>query len=199
LRTDAAGRDPQREVPPTLQDLLTARLDRLGPARRIAQIGAAIGREFSYRLLEAIAGSTAPDLAEALARLTEAELLYARGFPPDATYVFKHALIRDAAYGTLLKSRRRELHVAIARALADRFPDSVETMPELLAHHYTEAGELETAWRQWQRAGELAVGRSALLEAAGHFTTALELLGTLPDAPGRVQQALNLQVLLGQA
>jgi class 3 adenylate cyclase/tetratricopeptide (TPR) repeat protein len=199
LVTDAAGRFAQSEVPATLQDLLAARLDRVGPARRIAQIGAAIGREFSYRLLEAIVGSTATDLGEALARLTDAELLHARGSPPDATYVFKHALIRDAAYGSLLKSRRRELHVAIARALADRFPDSVEAMPELLAHHFTEAGELETAWRQWQRAGELAVARSALLEAAGHFTTALELLGTLPDAPGRVQQALTLQVLLGQA
>jgi class 3 adenylate cyclase/tetratricopeptide (TPR) repeat protein len=199
LVTDAAGRFAKGEVPATLQDLLTARLDRLGPARRTAQIGAVIGREFSYRLLEAIAGSTVPDLGQALDRLRDAELLYARGFPPDATYVFKHALIRDAAYGSLLKSRRRELHVAIARALADRFPDSVEAMPELLAHHFTEAGELETAWRQWQRAGELAVARSALLEAAGHFTTALELLGTLPDAPGRVQQALTLEVLLGQA
>src|SRR5262249_36735514 len=198
LVTDAVGRFLQSEVPATLQDLLTARLDRLGPARRIAQIGAVIGREFSYRLLEAIAGSTVPDLGEALARLTDAELLYARGFPPDATYVFKHALIRDAAYGTLLKSRRRELHVAIARALAERFPDTVETMPELLAHHSPEAGELETASREWQRAGELAVTRSALREAAGHFTTALELLGTLPDAPGRVQQALKLQVLVGQ-
>src|SRR5215468_294924 len=199
LVTGAAGRFALGEVPATLQDLLAARLDRVGPARRIAQIGAAIGREFSYRLLEAIAGSTAADLGDALARLTDAELLHARGFPPDATYVFKHALIRDAAYGTLLKSRRRELHVAIARALTDRFPDTVETMPELLAHHFTEAGELETAWRQWQRAGELAVARSALLEAAGHFRTGLELLGTLPDAPERVQQALNLQVLLGQA
>ncbi|HKA27997.1 MAG TPA: AAA family ATPase [Candidatus Binatia bacterium] len=199
LVTGAAGRFALGEVPATLQDLLAARLDRVGPARRIAQIGAAIGREFSYRLLEAIAGSTAADLGDALARLTDAELLHARGFPPDATYVFKHALIRDAAYGTLLKSRRRELHVAIARTLTDRFPDTVETMPELLAHHFTEAGEVETAWRQWQRAGELAVARSALREAAGHFTKALELLGTLPDAPGRVQQTLNLQVLLGQA
>jgi class 3 adenylate cyclase/tetratricopeptide (TPR) repeat protein len=200
LVTDAARRFAQSEVPATLQDLLAARLDRVGPAaRHIAQIGAAIGREFPYRLLEVIAGSTSADLAEALARLTDAELLHARGFPPDATYVFKHGLIRDAAYGRLLKSRRRELHVAIARALTDRFPETVETMPELLAHHFTEAGELETAWRQWQKAGELAVARSALREAAGHFTTALELLATLPDAPGRVQQALNLQVLLGQA
>jgi class 3 adenylate cyclase/tetratricopeptide (TPR) repeat protein len=199
LMIDAAGRFAQSEVPSTLQDLLTARLDRLGPARRIAQIGAAIGREFPYRLLEEIAGSTVKDLETALAGLTDAELLYARGFPPDATYVFKHALIRDAAYGSLLKSRRRELHVAIARALADRFPDTAEAMPELLAHHFTEAGELETAWRQWQRAGEVAVARSALLEAAGHFTMALKLLRTLPAAPGRVQQALTLEVLLGQA
>jgi class 3 adenylate cyclase/tetratricopeptide (TPR) repeat protein len=199
LLTDAAGRFAQSEVPTTLQDLLAARIDRVGPARRIAQIGAAIGREFSYRLLEAVAGSTAADLGEALTRLTDAELLHARGFPPDATYVFKHALVRDAAYGRLLRSQRRELHLAIARALTDRFPDTVETMPELLAHHFAEAGELETAWRQWQRAGELAMARSALLEAAGHFRTALELLGTLPDAPGRVQQALDLQVLLGQA
>src|SRR5262249_8852548 len=157
LRTDAAGRVPQREVPTTLQDLLTARLDRLGPARRIAQIGAAIGREFSYRLLEAVAGTAVPDLTEPLARLTEAELLDARGFPPDAISAVKHSLIRDAAYGTMPKRRRRELHVAIARALADRFPETVETMPELLAHHFTQAGEVETAWQRWQRAGELAV------------------------------------------
>src|SRR5262249_59396977 len=172
-----------------------ARLDRLGLARRVAEIGAAIGREFSYRLLEAIAGSTVPDLGEALQRLTDDELLHARGFPPDATYVFKHALIRDAAYGTLLKSRRRELHAAIAGALGDRFPETVETMPELLAHHFTQAGEVEAAWRQWQRAGQLAVARSALREAAGHFTTALDLLGTLPDEQGPVPQTLNLQVL----
>ena len=199
LVTGETGRFTQGQVPATLQDLLAARLDRLGPARRIAQIGAAIGRDFSYGLLEAVAGSTVPDLDAALARLANAELLSARGFPPDAIYIFRHALIRDAAYGSLLKRRRRELHIAIARVLAERFPDTAEAMPELLAHHYTEAGELETAWRQWQRAGERAVGRSALLEAAGHFATALQVLDTLPDAPERAQQGLNLQILLGQA
>jgi class 3 adenylate cyclase/predicted ATPase len=199
LMTDEAGRVAQTHVPATLQDLLAARLDRLGSARQVAQIGAAIGRDFPYALLEAVAGSTVPDLDAALDRLASAELLYTRGFPPDATYVFKHALIRDAAYGSLLKSRRRELHIAIARALTERFADTVEAMPELLAHHYTEAGELETAWRQWQRAGELGVARSAFLEAAGHFATALQVLGTLPEAPEHARQALNLQILLGQA
>jgi class 3 adenylate cyclase/tetratricopeptide (TPR) repeat protein len=194
--TDTTGRSGHGDVPATLQDLLAARLDRLGSARQVAQIGAVIGREFSYVLLEAIAGSAAPDLGATLARLTDAELLYARGFPPDATYVFKHALIRDAAYNSLLKGRRRELHVAIARALAERFP---ETAPELLAYHYTQAGDVETAWRQWQRAGELAVARSALLEAEGHFTTALELHRTLTGSPERAQQGLTLQILLGQA
>ncbi len=199
LMTDEIGRVAQGQIPATLQDLLAARLDRLGSARRIAQIGAAIGRDFSYGLLEAVAGSPMPDLDAALARLATAELLYARGFPPEATYVFKHALIRDAAYGSLLKRRRRELHLAIARALTERFPETAEAMPELLAHHYTEASELETAWRAWQRAGELAVARSALREAAGHFATALRVLAMLPDAPARPQQALNLQILLGQA
>jgi class 3 adenylate cyclase/tetratricopeptide (TPR) repeat protein len=194
-----AARSPHSEIPATLQDLLTARLDRLGTARRIAQIGAVIGREFSYGLLEAVAGAPAAELDAALGRLTEAELLHARGFPPDATYVFKHALIRDAAYGSLLKSRRRELHIAIAHALGERLADTAEGLPELLAHHYTEAGETEAAWRGWQRAGELAVARSALLEAAGHFTTARELLATLPDTPERAQHAIGLQILLGQA
>jgi class 3 adenylate cyclase/tetratricopeptide (TPR) repeat protein len=199
LVKDTVGRSAESDIPATLQDLLTARLDRLGTARRIAQIGAVIGREFSYELLAAVGGAAGPELDAALARLTEAELLHARGIPPDATYVFKHALIRDAAYGSLLKSRRRELHTAIASALAERFPDTAEALPELVAHHYTEAGEREAAWRAWQRAGELAVARSALLEAAGHFTTACEVLDTLPDTPERAQQALGLQILLGQA
>ncbi|HJQ85718.1 MAG TPA: AAA family ATPase [Candidatus Binatia bacterium] len=199
LVQDAVRPSVDTEIPATLQDLLTARLDRLGPARRIAQIGAVIGREFSYTLLEAVAGSTVPDLSGALAHLTDAELLHARGLPPDATYVFKHALIRDAAYASLLKNRRRELHIAIAAALVDRFPETAEALPELVAHHYTEAADLERAWREWQRAGERAVVRSALLEAAGHFTTAARLLDSLPDAAGHVQEALNLQVLLGQA
>jgi class 3 adenylate cyclase/tetratricopeptide (TPR) repeat protein len=197
--TDASARSGRGDVPATLHDLLAARLDRLGPARQVAQIGAVIGREFSYALLEAVAGPAVPDLGAMLARLTDAELLYARGFPPEATYVFKHALIRDAAYGSLLRARRRELHLAIARALTERFPETAEAMPELLAHHYTEAGEPESAWRQWQRAGELAVARSALREAEDHFTAALELHRALPDAPERAQERLSLQILLGQA
>jgi predicted ATPase len=196
LESGAAGGS---QIPTTLQGSLMSRLDRLGTAKEVAQVASVAGREFFPGLLAAVVGLPAAALEETLGRLADAELIFVRGSPPDATYVFKHALIRDAAYSSLLKSRRRELHVAIARALADRFSDTVETTPELLAHHFTEAGELETAWRQWQRAGELAVARSALLEAAGHFTTALELLGTLPDTPGRVRQALNLQVLLGQA
>lgn len=199
LMNDRTVSFAQSQIPTTLQDLLVARLDRLGATRRIAQVGAVIGREFSYALLEAVAGSSPADLDAALAQLTDADLLHARGFPPDATYVFKHALIRDAAYGSLLKSHRRALHTAIATALVERFPDTVEALPELLAHHYTEAGELETAWRAWQRAGERAVARSALVEAADHFTKAVRLLGTLPDAPERGQQRLTVQVLLGQA
>jgi len=198
LMRDTMGRFVPGAIPETLQDLLAARLDRVGPARRVAQIGAVIGREFSYELLQAVAGSVVPDLDEALASLTDAELLYARGLPPQATYVFKHALIRDAAYGSLLKSRRRELHVAIARALTERVPGTAERSAELLAHHYTQAGEVDAAWRAWQQAGELAVARSALLEAADHFATAIRLLESLPDTPERAQQALNLQVLLGQ-
>jgi tetratricopeptide (TPR) repeat protein len=199
LMKDEIGRIGRSEIPATLHDLLMARLDRLGAARRIAQVGAVIGREFSYPLLAAVAGASTSDLDAALAQLADAELLYVRGFPPDATYMFKHALIRDAAYGSLLKGRRRALHIAIATALAERFPDTAEALPELLAHHYTQAGEPETAWRAWQRAGEHAVARSALVEAADHFATAVELLGTLPDAPERGQQRLMLQVLLGQA
>ena len=199
LMNDKTASFAQSQIPGTLQDLLLARLDRLGATRRIAQVGAVIGREFSYALLEAVAGSSPADLDTALALLTDADLLYARGFPPDATYMFKHVLIRDAAYGSLLKSRRRALHVAIATALVERFPDTAEALPELLAHHYTEAGELEAAWRAWHGAGERAVARSAPVEAADHFTKAVRLLGTLPDAPERGQQRLTLQVLLGQA
>ena len=197
LMKDARQRFAENEIPATLHDLLMTRLDRVGPARRIAQIGAVIGREFSYELLAAVAGAPGPDLDAALTRLADAELLHARGFPPDASYVFKHALIRDAAYASLLKSRRRELHLAIARALASR--DVAEAPPELLAHHYTEANEIEAAWQAWRQAGESAVARSALREAAEHFATALRLLGTLPDAPGRARQALDVQILYGQA
>src|SRR4029453_18005083 len=136
LMTDAAGPGGPGGVPAALPALLAVRPHRLGPARRVAQIAATIGREFSYGLLEAIAGPTVPDLDEALARLAHDELVHAGGFPPDAPYVFRHALIRDAAYGSLLKSHRRELHLAIARALTDRLPARGDAIPGRLAAHF---------------------------------------------------------------
>jgi predicted ATPase/class 3 adenylate cyclase len=184
-------------IPATLQDSLMARLDRLSSVKEVAQLGATIGREFPYELLHAVSPLDEPTLQGALARLVEAELVSLRGTPPHARYVFKHALIQDAAYQSLLKSRRRQYHPQIARALEQRFPETVETQPELLAHHYTEAGLKEQAIPYWQRAGQRAVERSANLEAIAHLTKGLELLETLPDTPGRAQQELTLQVTLG--
>jgi len=185
------------EIPATLQDSLMARLDRLGGAKEVAQVGAVIGRGFSYALLHAVSPFPEAELQAALVRLADAELLYPRGLPPEATYVFKHALVQDTAYASLLKSRRRALHRAIARVLAERFRDTAETQPEVLAVHYTEAGEGEPAVAAWQRAAEHAVARSAFVEAAGYYTKGLEVLGTLPDTPARAQQELLLQVALG--
>src|SRR5881409_1748766 len=198
LEADAGGAISARPIPATLQDSLMARLDRLGGAKEVAQVGAVIGREFSYALLHAVLRLPDVELQAALARLADAELLYPRGLLPEATYVFKHALVQDTAYASLLKSRRRELHGAIARVLAERFHDTAETQPELLAVHYTEAGEGEPAVAAWQRAAEHAVARSAFVEAAGYYTKGLEVLGTLPDTPARAQQELLLQVALGR-
>ena len=185
------------EIPATLQDSLMARLDRLGGAKEVAQVGAVIGRGFSYALLHAVSPFPEAELQAALVRLADAELLYPRGLPPEATYVFKHALVQDTAYASLLKSRRRELHRAIARVLAERFRDTAETQPEVLAVHYTEAGEGEPAVAAWQRAAEHAIARSAFVEAAGYYSKGLEVLGTMPDTPARAQQELLLQVALG--
>jgi len=132
-----------------------------------------------------------------LARLVEAELLYQRGLPPQARYVFKHALIQDAAYQSLLKSTRQQYHQQIAQVLEERFPETRETQPELLAHHYTEAGLTAQAIPYWQRAGQRAIERSANVEAIGHLTRGLELLQTLPDTPERARQELMLQITLG--
>ena len=142
-----------------------ARLDRLAPVKEIAQIGAAIGREFSYRLLEAVSPITGPALQDALGQLMAAELIYGRGAPPEATYVFKHALVQDTAYASLLRSRRQRIHADIARALEERFADQVESAPAIIAHHYTEAGLAEPAARYWLTAAELALSRSATAEA----------------------------------
>jgi predicted ATPase len=184
-------------IPATLHDSLMARLDRLATGKEVAQLGATIGREFTYELLKAISPLDEKTLRRELARLVEAELLYQRGIPPQVKYFFKHALIQDAAYQSLLKTKRRQYHQKIAGVLEQRFPETVETQPEILAHHYTEAGLVEQATSYWQRAGERAIKRSANVEAIGHFTKGLELLSTLADTSERTQQELALQIALG--
>jgi predicted ATPase len=186
-------------IPDTLQGSLLARLDRLGSVKEVAQLGAAIGREFSYALLAAV--SPLPDAAfqAALHQLVQAELVFRRGQPPEATYLFKHALVQDAAYGSLLKSTRQRVHQQIAQVIETRFPALVETQPELVAQHYTAAGCTEQAVRYWQRAGQQASDRSANLEAISHCTTGIELLKTLPETPEHTQQALTLHIALGAA
>jgi predicted ATPase len=196
---ELTGPLPPLAIPSTLQDSLMARLDRLSSVREVAQLGAMLGREFSYEFLHAVSPLDEPTLQNGLTQLVEAELLYQRGLPPQATYLFKHALIQDTAYQSLLKSKRQQLHQQIAHVLADRFPEMVETQPELLAHHYTEAGLPAQAIPYWQKAGERANQRSAYVEAVAHLTKGLELLTSLPDHPNRIQQELTLQVALGAA
>jgi predicted ATPase len=194
---ELAGPLPPLAIPTTLQDSLMARLDRLATVKEVAQLGATLGREFAYEVLQAVSAVTEATLQQALARLVEAEVLYQRGTPPQARYVFKHALIQDAAYQSLLKSTRQQYHQQIAQVLEERFPETKKTQPELMAHHYTEAGLKEQAVPYWQQAGEKAAQRSANVEAVGHLTTALELLQTLQDTPERAQQELTLQIALG--
>jgi class 3 adenylate cyclase/predicted ATPase len=186
-------------IPTTLQDALMARLDRLAPVKAVAQLGAVLGREFSYALLRAVAPLDEAMLQHGLAQLVEAELLYQRGMPPQATYLFKHALVQDTAYQSLLRSTRQQHHQRIAQVLETRFPDVADTQPELLAHHYTEAGLHEQAILYWQRAGQRAIERSANPEAVRHLTQGLGLLATLPETPARAQQELDLQIALGPA
>lgn len=188
---------PPLAIPTTLQDSLMARLDRLAGVKEVAQLGATLGRAFPYELLRAVSSLDETTLQRSLARLVEAELLYQRGVLPDATYIFKHALIQEAAYHSLLKSRRQQVHQRIAQVLAERFPEIAETQPELLAHHYSEAGLAAQAVEYWQRAGERAIQRSASLEAIAHLTRGLEVLKILPDSPERAEHELLLQVTLG--
>jgi class 3 adenylate cyclase/predicted ATPase len=196
----ATGRSPlQLAIPATLQEALLARLDRLSTARQVAQLGATLGREFSYELLRAISPLEETDLQTALAKLVEAEILYQRGVGEQTRYFFKHALIQDMAYQSLLKSTRQQYHQQIAQVLQEQFPATTETQPELLAHHYSEAGLREQAIPYWQQAGQRAVQRSANVEAITHFTKGLELLKTLPDTPERAQQELTLQIALGRS
>ena len=183
-------------IPSTLQDALMARLDRLGPTKEIAQLGATIGREFSYELLHAVSPVGDETLQQGLKQLMEVELVYQRGLVPQATYLFKHALIQDTAYHSLLKSKRQQYHQRIAQVLEERFLETKETQPELLAHHYTEAGLIAQAIPYWQQAGQSASLRSATSEAIAHLTKGLELLRPLPDTPERTQQELWLQLAL---
>jgi predicted ATPase len=188
---------PPLAIPATLHDSLMARLDRLATVKTLAQLGATLGREFSYALLQALSPWDEETLQRGLHQLVEAEFLYQRGLPPHATYLFKHALIQDTAYQSLLKSTRQQYHQRIAQVLVERFPEIVETQPEPLARHYTEAGLSEQALSWWQRAGQRALERSALVEAIAHFTKGLELLDTLPDTPARARQELALRAGLG--
>jgi len=190
---------PPLAIPATLQDALMARLDRLSTVREIAQLGATLGREFSYELIHAVSPLDEERLQHGLKQLVEAELVYQRGLVPQAHYLFKHALIQDTAYQSLLKSTRQQYHRQIAQVLEQRFAEIKETQPELLAHHYTEAGLIEQAIPYWQRAGERATQRSAYVEAISHLTKGLEVLKALPDTPERVQRELTLQLALSNA
>jgi class 3 adenylate cyclase/predicted ATPase len=194
-RYELAGSLSILAIPATLHDSLVARLDRLAPVKEVAQIGAVIGREFSYKLLAAVAPIPANRLGDALEQLVNSELVFCHGTPPGATYSFKHALVQDAAYQSLLKSKRQQLHARIAQVL-EQSPDA-EAAPEVLAQHLTDAGLAERAIPYWRRAGELAASRSANVEAIAHLSKGLELIGTLPDAPERLAEELALLLAVG--
>ena len=200
----AAGEHPASlssppNIPETLAGLLMGRLDKVGDAKGVAQIGSAIGREFSYGLLAAVAEIPAPSLDSALARLVAPELIFVRGKPPNSTYIFKHALAQDAAYATLPSSERRQLHNRIARALEDKFPETVRTQPEMIAHHLAQAGRPEEATEYLRIAAQRAIEQSANAEAISHLTGALSLLHLLPDYAKHLRAALQLQTMLAQA
>ena len=198
-RTAGAVPSPALAVPASLHASLMARLDRLGPAKEVAQIGAAIGREFSHPLLAAVVHKPEAELASALDRLMAAGLLFRQGTPPHATYLFKHALVQDAAYGTLLREPRRTLHARIAETLESQFAGIAENQPKLLARHYTEAGLIEKAASLWGKAGQRSLARSALVEAAEQLTQALAQIATLPGTPTLRREEINLQAVLRYA
>jgi predicted ATPase/class 3 adenylate cyclase len=190
---------PPLAIPATLQDSLMARLDRLVSVKEIAQIGAAIGREFSYSVIRAVVARDDIILKHALAELEQAELVYRSGVVPEAVYRFKHALVRDAAYESMLKSRRQQLHGQIARALENGFPDVAKSEPEILAGHFTEAGIVESAINYWLKAGDLALSRSANAEAVKHLRRGIELVQDLESSPDRVRKELDFYLALGPA
>ena len=187
---------PAITVPASLHASLMARLDRLGPAKEIAQVGAAIGREFSHRLLAAVAGRPTDELNRALAQLNESGLLLRQGVPPDAMYVFKHALVQDSAYSTLLRQPRRALHSHIAKTFEDQFPEVAEIQPELLARHFTEVGLVDKAAAQWGKAARRSLERSAMVEAAVQYTTARDLVANLPPTAETRRHLIEIQAAL---
>jgi class 3 adenylate cyclase/tetratricopeptide (TPR) repeat protein len=195
----AAVPSPALAVPASLHASLMARLDRLGPGKEVAQIGAAVGREFSHALLAAVIPKPKADLGSALDRLIDAGLLFRQGVPPHATYLFKHALVQDAAYGTLLREPRRALHARIAETLEGRFADIAESQPELLARHYTEAGLIEKAVSFWGTAGERSMARYALVEGAEQLKRALDQIATLPTTPVLRREEIKLEVAFANA
>jgi tetratricopeptide (TPR) repeat protein len=199
LAKGAMDSPSERTIPETLRDSLMARLDGLGEAKQVAQLGAALGREFPYGLLEAVAPVQAGVLQEGLARLVEAELVYQRGLPPAAVYTFKHALVQDTAYESLLENQRRELHGRIADALEQRFAERVVREPERLAHHCEQAGRVEEAIAHYERAAENATRRFAQAEAIAHLHAAIALLGALAATPERQQKEMQLQIALGSS
>jgi class 3 adenylate cyclase/predicted ATPase len=196
-RYELSGPLPPLAIPTTLHDSLMARLDRLAPVKEVAQTAAVIGRAFSYELLAAVAPMSANQLGDAVEQLVNAELVFRRGTAPEATYTFKHALVQDAAYQSLLKSKRQQLHARVAEALEQEFPEVGDTQPEVLARHFTDGGLGERALPYWRRAGELAAGRSANVEAIAHLSSGLELIGTLPNAVEHLDEELTLCLAIG--
>jgi tetratricopeptide (TPR) repeat protein len=196
-RWEYVGSTGTLAIPLTLRDSLMARLDRFAPVKEIAQIGAAIGREFSWELIAAVALHPKPELDQALEQLVASGLAFQQGRPPDAVYSFKHALVQDAAYDSLLKARRQELHGKIAKVIEERWSQTEATEPELLAHHYTEAKQPEKAIPLWQKAGNLAFRRLALTEATAHLKEGLERVVALPPSAERDGSELDLRTLLG--
>ena len=198
-KTAAAVPSPALTVPASLHASLMARLDRLGPAKEMAQIGAVIGREFSHALLAAVAHKDENALRSGLDALTSAGLLFRQGVPPSATYLFKHALVRDAAYGTLLREPRRALHARIAETLESQFAEIADNQPELLARHCTEAELIEKAAGLWGKAGQRSLARAALLEGKEQLKRALDQIATLPATPALRREEIKLQVAFGNA
>ncbi|MGY3407266.1 putative ATPase [Bradyrhizobium sp. GM5.1] len=188
---------PSRSVPASLHASLMARLDRLGSGKELAQIGAAIGREFSYELLAAVSSHSEAALRAGVKQIIASGLVFCRGTPPESSYLFKHALVQDAAYGTLLRRTRQQLHARIAEVLETQFPDQAKREPEILGRHFSEAQRPDRAAGYWLKAGRRAAERSANLEAIRHLSRSLESLKMLPESPERDRQELIVQCAIG--